>query len=97
MVQATHSIEVQKRAQNYVKRLKAWYWQIPLNLIVTATMAALSFLMYSNNEPNTIIWILMSGPITLWIIFIVQGVLYKKSKVLCKWEERQIRKYMDKD
>ena len=92
--QAMHSFDKKQRAKDHVERLKSWYWQIPVNLIATATLGALSFLMYANNEPATIIWILMSGPMALWIIFIVQGLSFKRMKFICKWEERQVRKYM---
>lgn len=82
-----------KRAKKHVKRLKSWYWLIPTNILVTATLAALSYLMYQNGEPNTIIWILMSSPSALWVIFIVEGIVLNKTKAVDAWEERQIRKY----
>lgn len=94
MTNQTYTIEQLKRAKKYVKRLKSWYWLIPTNLLVTATLGALSFLMYSNGEPNTIIYILMSSPMALWVIFIVEGIALKKTKTVSSWEERQMKKYL---
>lgn len=90
----THSVSALKRARKYVKRLKSWYWFIPLNLIATGFFCALSYLMYHNGEPNTVIWILMSSPMGLWVIFIVEGIVLHKPKAVRSWEEHQLNQYM---
>lgn len=92
-----YSVNKIKRAQQHVNRVKAWYCLIPVNLIVTATLGALSGLMHSNGEPNTIIWILMSSAMGLWVIFIIQGIVLKKPKTVRSWEERQLKRYMKQD
>lgn len=85
-----------ERAEKYVKRLKSWYWFIPINILTTAFLGALSFLMYQNDEPNTIIWILMSSAIGLWIVFIVEGIVLKRPKIIRSWEDKNIKKYIIK-
>lgn len=92
-----HSIRELDRAKKYAKRLKSWYWGIPMNFLVTAFFGALSYLMYQNGEPNTIIWILMSSPMGLWVIFMVEGIVLKMPKTVRSWEERQLKRYMKKD
>lgn len=92
-----YSVNKMKRAKQHLKRVKAWYWLIPINLIATATLGALSWLMYSNGEPNTIIWILMSCAMGLWVIFIIEGIVLKKSKAVRSWEKRQLKRYMKQD
>jgi len=84
-----------KRARKYVKRLKSWYWFIPFNLIVTATFGALCWLMHSNGEPNIILWVLMSSPLALWVIFIVEGIVLKTPKSVRSWEERKMKQWMN--
>ena len=97
MTNQIYSAEQLKRAKKYTRRLKSWYWLIPMNLLATFTLGALSFLMRSNGEPNTIIWILMSSPMALWIIFIVEGIVLNKSRTVSSWEEHQIKKYMKQE
>lgn len=92
-----HSVTALKRAKKYVRRLKSWYWFIPLNLIATVFFGALCYLMYHNGEPNTIIWILMSTPMGLWVIFIVEGIVLHKPKAVRSWEERQLNGYIERD
>ncbi len=92
-----HSITTLKRAKKYAKRLKSWYWFIPLNFLVTSFFGAMSYLMYHNGEPNTVIWILMFCPMGLWVIFIVEGIVLYKPKAVRSWEERQLNQYMRQD
>jgi hypothetical protein len=65
--------------------------------MATVLLSALNYLMHQNGEPNTIIWIMMSNVMGLWVIFIVEGVALRRPKIVRSWEQKRIKKIINKE
>ncbi len=88
-----------KIARKKLTDLKNWYMLIVLFSVSSIAMFWLSFYIQRLNTPEFVSWIYRLIPLIWLMITVLQrfNMENKLPKPLKKWEERQIRKFMEED